>query len=81
MHLGPSRLEGISDLEHLKQAIKKWKPGNPPYFDNLHGVGVIHLVRTQNCPKNYPLIRIRTCAYPGVRNVNFSENFAYVLNE
>ena len=23
-----------------------------------------------------PLIRIRTCAYLGVRNVNFSENFA-----
>ena len=22
----------------------------------------------------------RTCAYPGVRNVSFSENFAYVLN-
>ena len=28
-----------------------------------------------------PLIRTRTCAYQGVRNVNFSENFAYVLNE
>ena len=27
-----------------------------------------------------PLIRIRTCAYQGVRNVSFSENFAYVLN-
>ena len=27
-----------------------------------------------------PLIRIRTCAYEGVRNVSFSENFAYVLN-
>ena len=24
---------------------------------------------------------IRTCAYQGVRNVSFSENFAYVLNE
>ena len=23
---------------------------------------------------------IRTCAYQGVRNVSFSENFAYVLN-
>ena len=35
-------------------------------------------------PKNnmsYPLIRTRTCAYQGVRNVSFSENFAYVLNE
>ena len=26
-----------------------------------------------------PLIRTRTCAYQGVRNVSFSENFAYVL--
>ena len=29
---------------------------------------------------SYPLIRTRTCAYQGVRNVSFSENFAYVLN-
>ena len=28
-----------------------------------------------------PLIRTRTFAYQGVRNVSFSENFAYVLNE
>ena len=28
-----------------------------------------------------PLIRTRTCAYQGVRNVSVSENFAYVLNE
>ena len=27
-----------------------------------------------------PLIRTSTCAYQGVRNVSFSENFAYVLN-
>ena len=27
-----------------------------------------------------PLIRTRMCAYQGVRNVSFSENFAYVLN-
>ena len=25
-------------------------------------------------------IRTRTCAYQGVRNVSFPENFAYVLN-
>ena len=30
---------------------------------------------------SYPLIRIRTCVYQGVRNVSFSEGFAYVLNE
>ena len=27
-----------------------------------------------------PLIRTRTCAYQGARNISFSENFAYVLN-
>ena len=27
------------------------------------------------------LIRTRTCAYQGVRNVSFSENFAYLLND
>ena len=30
---------------------------------------------------SHPLIRTRTCAYQGERNVSFSENFAYVLNE
>ena len=29
---------------------------------------------------SYPMIRPRTCAYQGLRNVNFSENFVYVLN-
>ena len=29
----------------------------------------------------YLMIRSRTCVYQGVRNVNFSENFVYVLNE
>ena len=28
-----------------------------------------------------PLIRIRTCAYQGVINISFLENFVYVLNE
>ena len=27
-----------------------------------------------------PLIRTRTCAYQGVKNVSFSEDFAYLLN-
>ena len=30
---------------------------------------------------SHPLIRTRTCAYQGVRNDSFSENFAYLLNE
>ena len=28
-----------------------------------------------------PLIRTHTCACQGVRNISFSKNFAYVLNE
>ena len=39
---------------------------------------VIYLVGTQNSQKTgifYPLIRTRTSAYLGVRNVSFSENF------
>ena len=35
-------------------------------------IGIIHLVRAQNFPKNFP--------YQGVRNTSFSENFVYVLN-
>ena len=41
----------------------------------------IHLLRTQNFRKtniSNPMIRKRTCAYQGVRNVSFSENFEYV---
>ena len=30
---------------------------------------------------SYPLIQTRTCAYQGLRNVSFSENVLYVLNE
>ena len=44
---------------------------------------VIILVRTQILRKiniSYPLIHTRACTYQGIRNVNFSENFAYVLN-
>ena len=55
--------------------------------DNLNmkklGTGVINQVFTQNFPKtniSNLLIHTRTCAYQGVRNVSFSEDFAYVLN-
>ena len=47
-------------------------------------LGIIYLVRTQNFPKSNisnPLIRTRTYAYQRVRNVSFSENFSYILNE
>ena len=30
---------------------------------------------------SYSLIRTRSCAYQGVRNISFSKNFAYVLNK
>ena len=40
--------------------------------------GVIHEVRAQNFPKE--LLFLTPCAYQGVRNVTFSENFVYVLN-
>ena len=30
---------------------------------------------------SYPMTSTRTCAYQSVRNVSFSENSAYVLNE
>ena len=32
-------------------------------------------------PHSYSLIRTRTCGDQVVRNISFSENFAYVLNE
>ena len=32
-------------------------------------------------PSPPPRISTRTCAHQGVRNVSFTENFAYVLNE
>ena len=40
------------------------------------------MVHVQNSRKTniYPLIRIHTCAYQGVRHIIFSETFAYVLN-
>ena len=46
------------------------------------GQGTIYLESTQNFPKNisYPLIRTRSCAYYGVKNVSFSDNFAYAIN-
>ena len=40
--------------------------------------GFIYLVRSQKFPNNisFPLICTRTCAYQGVRNGTFLENFA-----
>ena len=48
-------------------------------LNQLSLLGIVHLTRTQTFSKSnisYPLI-----SYPVVRNISFSENFAYVLNE
>ena len=56
-------------------------------IDSLHKIsryGVIHLVVRKTFWKfniSYPLIYTRTCAYQGVTNISFSENFACVINE
>ena len=45
---------------------------------------ITYLVRAQKFLKSnisYPLIRTLMCAYQGLRNVSFSENLAYELNE
>ena len=39
---------------------------------------IIKIFRKTNISN--PLIRTRTCGYQGVRNVSFSEHFAYVVN-
>ena len=49
-----------------------------------HLLGIIHLVSAQiflETNTSYTLIRTRTCAYQGLRNISFSENFAHVLSE
>ena len=52
-------------------AVEKWSVGSSIKY-------VRKIFQKANIPN--PLIRKRTCAYQGVRNVIFSENFAYVLN-
>ena len=47
-------------------------------------LGTFHLVPTQIFREtniSYCLIRTGTSAYQGIRNVSFSENFAYVINQ
>ena len=48
------------------------------YFEYRNGI--MHLLRSQDLPP-YPLIRTLSCAYQGVRNVSFSENFVSAINE
>ena len=51
----------------------------------IHSVGDHSFISLQKIFQktniSYPLIRTRTCAYQGVRDVSFSENFANVINE
>ena len=43
--------------------------------------GSIHAKSAKRTTISYRLIRTPRCAYQGIGNVSFSENFAYVLNE
>ena len=49
---------------------------------NFYDINFIILLRAMRYNKKIPPLGviIRRCAYQGVRNVTFSENFAYALN-
>ena len=52
---------------------------NSPVFIGDHSFSTyVKFSEKLTFPPPPPLIRTRTCAYQGVRNVSFSENFAYV---
>ena len=64
--------------------MKKQEKNLDPAFLIVENLGIIHLVSKQNFSKTIiflPLIRIRASAYQEVKNVGFSENFVYALNE
>ena len=77
----------------LSKAVKSWNlvenlvicllAENHKMTVRMKGRSFIYYVRKifQKTNISYPLIRICTCAYQRVRNVSFSENFAYVLHE
>ena len=44
-------------------------------------LGIIHLAHIRSFPKNLHFLPPDTLAYQWIRNVSFSECFAYVLNE
>ena len=56
---------------HLEASVNNYDRESPIYY-------VCKIFQKTNI--SYPLIRTRTCVYQGLRNVSFSENFAYVLN-
>ena len=51
------------------------------FLSEIFKQGMIHLVSTQYFPKNQHFLPPDMHTYQGVRNVKFSEDFAYVLNE
>ena len=84
VHLGSQRPFFASVIPGGKQEqLKKlWKYKSQRI--SLENLEVIHLVDTQIFRKtrnSYPLIRISTCAYQGLRIVSFLNNFAYLLSE
>ena len=68
-----------------KEVITQWN-SNTKLLNMLRRVIIIKLqerIREWRQKNNisYPLICTHTCVYQGIRNVIFSENIVYVLNE
>ena len=59
--------------------VKKCSNGEKIYPRNGSSIKYVSKIFRKTKISN-PLIRTRTCACQGVRNVSFSEDFAYVLN-
>ena len=51
----------------------------PPLIQKGSPIKYVRIIFRKTNISN-PLIRTHTCAYQGIRNVSFSENFAYILN-
>ena len=62
----------LSEICGVGRVMKRAFKGSFIYY-------VRKLFRKSNI--SYPLIRTRMCAYQGVGNVTFSENFAYIPNK
>ena len=78
-------LDGAVSIHHQNIQALGWKLSKVKFWNNkgnflcqrrglLSTWGLRKILRETNI--SYPLIRTRTCAYQGVRNVGFSENFA-----
>ena len=74
--LGP--YYGLKDVNEEKEARKG---ATKAKHQTLKGLSIWHVRKIfRKTDISDPLIRTRTCAYQGIRNVSFSENFAYALN-